>query len=129
MRRAILTGVLILTTVVGLAAPITTFNATPPTNYEDGTVIPVTDVLSYAIYCGTTSGGPYNLVQAGLPNLTDAPVDVGSCVTQPGTYFFVATATSADFGTESQFSNEVAKVYTASDLGKVPVAPVLISVQ
>ena len=129
MKRYLLGVLLTLTAVIGLAAPITTFNATPPTNYEDGTVIPATDVLSYAIYCGTTSGGPYNLVQAGLPNLTDAPVDVGSCVTAPGTYYFVATATSADFGTESAFSNEVAKVYTAGDLGKVPVAPVLISVQ
>lgn len=129
MKRAILTGVLILTAVIGLAAPITTFNATPPTNYEDGTVIPTTDVLSYSIYCGTTSGGPYFIVQSGLTNLTDAPVDVGSCVTAPGTYFFVATATSSAFGTESGFSNEVAKVYTAGDLGKVPVAPVLISVQ
>ena len=129
MKRAIIGLSVVLLTVVGLAAPNTLFTATPPTNYEDGTVIPATDLLTYSVSCGLQTGGPYTLVTSGLGSLNSTPVDVGSCVTSPGTYYFVATATSADFVTESTFSNEIAKTYTAADLGKVPVAPILISVQ
>jgi hypothetical protein len=123
------TILLMFVAAVALAAPVSTFTATAPTNYVDGTVIPATDVLSYAIYCGNTSGGPYNLVEANIASLSSTPVDVQSCVTGPGTYYFVATATSSAFGTESAFSGEVSRTYSASDLGKVPFAPVLISVQ
>jgi hypothetical protein len=110
------------------AAPNTNFSWTAPTNYEDGTIIPGTDILSYTIYCGTTLGGPYDFsYPAGTGETTT--VDVATCVQgTPGTYYFVATAFSPDFNAESAFSNEATRIYTAIDLGKVPTAPVLISV-
>ena len=66
------------------------------------------------------------------PDLTTAgaSVDVQTCVQgTPGTYYFVATATSTLYATESVFSNEATRFYTANDLGNVPNAPVLFTVQ
>ena len=124
-------ALLLLSLVMGVyAAPNTTFTWTAPTNYEDGSVIPATDILSYTIYCSNTQGGPYNFsfpagTAESIPNL-----DVGACVQGvPGTYYFVATAYSPDYASESAFSGEATRTYTAIDLGKVPNPPVLVSVQ
>lgn len=113
------------------AIPLSNFSWTAPTNYENGAVIdPVTDPLTYSIYCGTVSGGPYNLVQSGITGESANNIDVGTCVNgTPGTYYFVATATSTLYSTESAFSNEVARTYTVTDLGQVPNPPVLLTVQ
>lgn len=113
------------------AAPNTVFSWTAPTNYEDGSVLdPILDPLTYTIYCGTQQGGPYNITFDAGVNVETNTIDVGACVNGiPGTYYFVATALSSSFNTESANSGELAKVYTAADLGKVPNAPVLISVQ
>jgi len=114
-----------------ISAPNTNFTWTAPTNYEDGSILDtVADPLSYTIYCGTAQGGPYNITfDAGI-NVESGTIDIGACVNGiPGTYYFVATATSSSFNTESAFSGEVSRTYTAVDLGKVPNAPILISVQ
>ena len=112
------------------AAPNTDFTWTEPTNYEDATVIPATDSLSYTLYCSNVSGGPYTVYGViGVDTTSAVAVDLNACVGGvPGTYYFVLTATSADFNAESAYSNEASRTYTAVDLGKVPLPPVIISV-
>lgn len=131
-RKLGLGALLLLALPLGVfSAPISDFIWTAPTNYQDGSIIDtVADPLSYTIYCGTTQGGPYTInFDAGV-NVESGTIDVGACVNGiPGTYYFVATATSSSFGTESPNSNEISRTYTAIDLGKVPNAPILISVQ
>jgi len=112
------------------AAPVGQFSATAPTSYENGAGIDPTDILTYKVYCGTQPG-VYDFVYD-APDLTTsgASVDVQTCVQgTPGTYYFVATATSTLYATESVFSNEATRFYTANDLGNVPNAPVLFTVQ
>ena len=111
------------------ADPVSTFTASHPTQYEDGRIIPSTDVLKFTIYCGTNAVGPYPFSFSIASLESGASVDVSSCVLgSPGVYYFVATATSAVYGTESIFSNEVVRTYTASDLGKTPLAPTLFTI-
>ena len=113
------------------AAPNSDFTWTEPTNYVDGTIIPATDVLTYTLYCGSVQGGPYEVYGIiAVDAASAAQVDLNSCVNGvPGTYYFVLTATSADFSSESTFSNEISRTYTNTDLGKVPLPPVLVTVQ
>ena len=128
-KAGIIAGVLLLLGSIAVSAPNTDFTWTAPTNYEDGSVIPATDLLSYTIYCSNTSGGPYNSSYPAGTAESIANLDVGSCVQGiPGTYYFVATAYSPDYAAESQYSNEATRTYTAVELGKVPNPPVLISV-
>jgi hypothetical protein len=112
------------------AVPVSEFSATPPTQYEDGTMIPATDVLSFRIYCSDTLGGPY-LFSYDTPTIAPGTqIDVSTCVQEvPGTYYFVATAISQTFSSESGDSNEVTRTYSAIDLGKTPLAPTLFTVQ
>ena len=131
-RKLGLGALLLLALPLGVfSAPNTNFSWTAPTNYEDGSIIDTTsDPLSYTVYCGTAQGGPYNITFDAGVNVETNTIDVGACVNGiPGTYYFVATATSSSFNTESNFSNETSRTYTAVDLGKVPNAPILISVQ
>lgn len=110
------------------AAPDATLSATAPTQYEDGTMIPTTDTLTYKVYCGSAQGNYPFVFDA--PNLdTGTTIDISACVAgSPGTYYFVATATSTVHVTESGWSNETSRVYTASDLGKTPLAPTLLTI-
>jgi len=132
MKRAI-TGLLVLwlacIAAPAWAAPDATLSATAPTQYEDGTMIPVTDTLTYRVYCGSVSGDRTFVFDA--PNLiAGTTIDISACVAgSPGTYYFVATATSTVHVTESSFSNETTRVYTSNDLGKVPLAPTLFTIQ
>ena len=117
--------------VVGIAgaAPTSSFTATVPTQYEDGTMIPISDVLTYRLYCSASQGGPYNVFYD-VVDITSFSTDVATCVQGvPGTYYFVATSRSTTYGTESDFSNETSRSYTAAELGKVPNAPTLLQVQ
>lgn len=116
---------------VASSAPISDFTWTPPTNYENGSVIDFTaDPLTYAIYCSDVSGGPYQLVQSGLSGSAVSNLDVGSCVNGvAGTYYFVATAFSPLYNAESAFSNEASRTYTVQDLGQIPNPPTLLTVQ
>ena len=110
------------------AAPTSTFTWSAPQQYEDGTMIPVTDTLTYRLYCGDTSGGRYNntvVFNTPSPRQEDMASCVGGVV---GTYYMVATAISTN-GEESAFSNETQRSYTAGDLGKIPLPPTLLQVQ
>lgn len=124
----LLIGWLSLLSVVS-ATPLSDFTWTPPTNYNDGTVIPSSDTLTYRLYCSTTSGSGYIFINSYVGGSSAQSVDVSACVNGvPGTYYFVATASSSVYNSESAYSNEITRTYTATDLGKVPNAPILISV-
>ena len=129
--RAIVLAVLLGFVGLTYASPLSTFSWTPPTNYENGQVLDTTvDPLTYNLYCSDTSGGPYSFVTTFNGGSSAAGVDVASCVQGvPGTYYFVLTAVSSVYNAESGYSNELAKTYTVSDLGLVPNAPVLLSIQ
>lgn len=109
----------------------TRFFATAPTQYDDDTDIGLDDSLEYSLFCGETSG-MYWMMWDISPLLVNGgtDVDVASCVTQPGTYYFVATAFSSLKQTRSDYSNETTKTYTEQDFidSNIPTAPVLISV-
>lgn len=114
---------------VAYAAPISNYTGAAPTQYEDGNTIPISDVLAYRLYCSDTQGGPYNIFYD-IVDITSFSQDVATCVQGiPGTYYFVSTAISNTYSSESVYSNELFRTYTAADLGKVPLAPVLLQVQ
>lgn len=62
-------------------------------------------VVSYRLYRGTASGGPYNLLSSNI----QATVYTDSSVQSGVAYYYVATAVDAA-GTESIFSNEMPSV-------------------
>lgn len=129
MKKFLVLTLLVLS-AAAYAIPDSTFNATPPTQYVDGNPIPGTDVLTYTVFCSSNQGGPYNFSYPANSIATGEVIDISTCVQGvPGTYYFVATATSTDFGSESQFSNESTRTYTANELGKVPNAPTLLTIQ
>ena len=108
------------------ADPFKTWNWTEPTQYENNTTIPASDVLSYNLRCGATDGGPYNLYSVLLDATPPSIQDMGPLVANiPGTYYCVSTATSSLHGTESVFSNQESFTVLPSDLGLRPKAPVL----
>lgn len=70
-------------------------------NVSLGWTASTSTVVGYNVYRGTTSGGPYSLVNSSDPNVTysDATVQAGQ------TYFYVVTAVDSQ-GTESVYSNQ-----------------------
>lgn len=132
MKKYLIAGLALLLVTMAAAVPNSDFTWTAPTNYENGNVIDFTaDPLTYNLYCGQASGGPYSYVTSFPAGSESAnTVDVGSCVNGvAGTYYFVLTAVSPLYNAESAFSNEVSRTYTVQDLGNVPNAPVLLTVQ
>lgn len=125
MKRILFLMACALITLTSTAAPFAQFTWEPPTHYEDGSLIPSTDVLSYTIYCSNVAGGPYN-VSWDVGNGTSVnSLDLWDCVKEAGTYYFVATVTSAALGTTSTFSNEVSRSYSANQIFKKPMPPLL----
>jgi len=127
MKRAILMAVLALGLVAGnaMAAPTKTVSFTEPTNYEDGTVIPVGDLL-YNLHCDNVSGAPYTYLQALSNTSSPSAEDFAFCVNGlPGTYFAALTAVSVQYSTESIYSNEISFLVSPGELGKVPLPPVI----
>jgi hypothetical protein len=125
MKRAIFTVVLFLLSGAVLAD---NFSAIAPTHYNNGDPIPVSDTLSYKVYCGN--------MQSAYPFVFDAPnldvgtqIDITACVQNTGgTYYFVATASSTVFSTESPFSVEISRTYTQGELDKTPNAPTFLTI-
>lgn len=92
-----------------------TFNWTPPTQYEDATPLPQTDIASYDIECDGSL----------LVNVPNAPLDTDQYVAPPGTFAVGDHAcvayTITTLGVRSQPSNAVN--FTVSP--GVPNPPVL----
>lgn len=86
----------------GSSTGAVTLNWSPPTQNTDGT--PLTDLVGYAFYWGTSPGSYPNRIQVDNAAITTYVIDNLS----PDTYYFVATAIKAN-GTESSFSNEAVK--------------------
>jgi hypothetical protein len=108
------------------ADPFKTWNWTDPTEYENGSLIPETDDLSFTLKCGTTPGGPYDLYEALLSEPAPSVQDMGPLVMNtPGEYYCIATASSSLHGTESDWSNEVNFTVLPSEVGLRPKPPVL----
>jgi hypothetical protein len=80
-----------------------TINWTPPTEYTDNSAL--TNIGSYMIYYGTSSGNYPNQIAVTNSGLTSYTVD-----NLPGntTYYFVMTAID-DQGRESSYSNEITR--------------------
>ena len=89
-------------TVSQTATGSVTLSWTPPTSNTDGT--PLTDLMGYRIYYGTSPGTYPNEVPVNNPGLTTFVVENLS----PNTYYFVSTSIN-DADVESDFSNEAVK--------------------
>lgn len=128
-----LVAIVLLGSLTVQADPFKTWNWTPPTNYENGQIIPTTDGLSYTLYCNDVSGDigpPYEvLIPLDDPGAPPSYEDMGLVVAgQAGTYYCVATATSSN-GSESGYSNETNFTVTVADLGFVPRPPTNLTFQ
>lgn len=111
------------------ADTLVNFSASAPVLYEDGTAIGASDTLSYFMYCGDIQGS-YGIalnVTTDLVNGGD-DVDVSLCVSGPGTYYFVVTAYSFLYRTESIYSNEVTRAFVSADFDHIPMAPTILSI-
>ena len=108
------------------ADPSKEWSWTGPTEYENGTVIPDSDDLSFRLRCGLSEGGPYDSFETLLAKPPPSVADMGPLVANtPGTYYCIATATSSLYGTESAPSNEINFTVLPGDLGLRPRPPVL----
>ena len=79
-----------------------TLSWTAPTENEDGT--PLTDLVVYKFYYGTSPGNYSNQIRVNSPGITTYVLENLS----PATYYVVATAINSS-GVESRFSNEASK--------------------
>lgn len=126
LSRIVISFVLLGSVTITLAVPDETFLCTPPTNYENGQTIPVSDALSFRLYCGTSSGGPYPDSESFICEPAGSVKDVAFVVKDtPGTYYCVSTAVSSAHNLESAVSNERNFTVTSVDLGFVPRPPIL----
>lgn len=88
---------------------------TLPTTYEDGTPLPVSEILGTVVYYGTTPGGPYpNTVTVAAPATTATITNLAK-----GNWYFVATCIATN-NLESIRSNEVVKAVASSSRPKAP---------
>ena len=84
--------------VVATASGSATLSWTPPTQNSDGS--PLTNLASYRVYFGTSSGTYPNSMTVNNPGLASFVVDQLT----PATWYFVVTAVNAS-GVESAQSN------------------------
>jgi hypothetical protein len=87
-------------TVTAITTGSATLSWNAPTTNTDGT--PLTDLVGYKVYMGTSSGNYTTVVNIG--NVTTYVVNNLA----PGTYYFVVTAYDSS-NIESSFSNEASK--------------------
>lgn len=84
-----------------------TFVMDAPTTRENGDPLSLFDIASYAVKCGITDGGPYDIFTFGQPSSGTAQETIVSNQVFPaGTYFCVATDTDTNT-LESGVSNQV----------------------
>lgn len=86
-----------------------------PTTYEDGSPLPMSEVLGVIVYYGTTPGGPYTSNKLVAPPATTVTITNLS----PGTWYFVATVMASN-NLESSYSNEVIKSVASTSKPKKP---------
>jgi hypothetical protein len=104
-----------------IAYPTLVFSSTadvkwsPPTQYEDGSSLPLNEIKSYKIYYGTKQGGPYQFIVTVQGSNTAVTI---SNLTN-GTWYFVATTVSTQ-DSESAPTPEVSKVINVIRKPKPP---------
>lgn len=87
----------------------------PPTQYEDGTALPLSEISYYKIYYGNSSGGPYASSITVPGTATTATISNLA----KGMWYFVAT-TVATNGMESALSTEGSKEVKSNARPKPP---------
>jgi len=86
-----------------------------PTTYEDGTPLPVSEILGTIVYYGTTAGGPYTTsVSVPAPATTVTITNLAK-----GNWYFVATCIATN-NLESIKSNEVVKSIGSTSKPRAP---------
>ncbi|HEX7041604.1 MAG TPA: fibronectin type III domain-containing protein [Trueperaceae bacterium] len=129
MKRFLIAALLCLCVLPAWAQPSeeptldVTLTWTAPTQNTDGS--PLTDLVGYRIYYGTSEGGPYPNVVSVMDAGATQYIVTGETLSENTTYCFVATAVNAA-GLESQYSNEACA--TTPDIPEVPNPPSGVSV-
>jgi hypothetical protein len=86
-----------------------------PTTYEDGSPLPVSEILGTVIYYGTTAGGPYSSsLSVPAPATTVTITNLAK-----GNWYFVATSIATN-NLESAKSNEVVKSVASNSKPRPP---------
>ena len=108
MKKYVMTLILLLASSAAMAGQaVATW--TTPTTYTDMSALPASQIASYNVYYGTTSGGPYTNVV----NISGANNSTTIANLAVGTWYFVATVVSTN-GLESAYSNQASKVILSS---------------
>lgn len=110
MKKTILfVALLLMIAAIAVAADVT-ITWTAPTNYTDGTEIPLSD-LSYVIGYGPVSRGAGTMYanQVNVPTPGTAACSYVLSLTT-GTWFASVRAVSNQYGTSGAWSNEISKV-------------------
>lgn len=89
---------------VSVFAGTASLSWTAPTQYEDGTPLPTSEIQSYKIYYGTASK-----VYSSSISVTPTTLSYVVSNLSNGTYYFAIT-TVATNGAESAYSNEATKL-------------------
>ena len=105
MIKSLMIGLLMLPTAA-LARYSATIEWIAPDAYEDGTPLAPEEILSFELLYGTESGNYTNSVTV---SGTAREFTIGNLA--PGTWYFVATATTVELET-SVISNEVSRKFT-----------------
>lgn len=118
MKTLIFSLLLVFVSSAALAGPNdAVLSWTPPTEYEDNTLLPANEIQSYKVYYGLASGGPYTSTVTVAGNVNSVTV---SSLTK-GVWYFVVT-TVATNGLESAYSTQVSKAIQSSSKPKPPKA-------
>ena len=122
----ILIACILLGSLTLQADPIKTWSWGEPTQYENGSTIPLGDLTDYRLHCGMVAGGPYPANKLFSMQTPPSDDDMAFVVAGlPGEYYCVATVSSLAHLTTSGFSGEVNFTVLPAQLGFVPNPPIL----
>lgn len=102
-----------------------TLTWTPPTQYENGDPLPLSEIERYTIYWGTESGEYTESLD--VENGAVQSREIELTVTGPTTFYFAMSAWAR--GLESDLSNEASKTITLEMQDLPPGAPQNVTVE
>ena len=113
MKKLFATTLVFLSSVA--SAGSATLSWTAPTQYEDGSALPASELANYKIYYGNSTG-----VYSGFITVSAATTSYTvNNLTSGLTYYFVVTAVATN-AQESVYSNEGVKVIPSTKKPKSP---------
>ena len=116
MTRWIVTSMLLLLLPsVAFAGTSAVISWSTPTQYEDGSTLAPSDILTYTVYYGTSSGNYTKQVTVAPPN-TSVTISGLS-----GTYYFAASTTTTEME-ESALSSEISGRFTKGKPKKLVIS-------